>query len=801
MSDEASLEKRALDALDQAFDQPSETRAAWVEQTFAGDPALIQRVLKLLGAESGLSASIRTGGARDFVEDELRPERAGAYKITGLIGRGGMGAVYTAERDAGDFEHVVAVKVVRQGVLNDALIGRFENERQILASLNHPGIARLFDGGSLPDGSPYIVMELVDGTVISDWVRDQALTLDDRLSLFARVCNAVAHAHQNLIVHRDITPNNVLVTSSGEAKLIDFGIAKLQAEDLAEIVGNSIESLTYTPGFAAPERLSGAPVNTLSDVFSLGRLLNEMLGGVSRPADVDAIIERASEAAPEDRYPTATALAEDVKRYLTGYAVDAQGGDWSYRFKKFLQRRKLAVSFGALAAGGLLAAFAVTAVQYVRAERALDRATERFEQARELSRTLVFDTYDDFAKISGTLEARRNLAGIVDNYVTALAEDPYAPEDILFDIGTMSSRLSDLYGGIGWSNLGETEKSGELLQKASSALESLLSRDPENAAALSELILVKRSVSMQSLFYKGDPQAALAVNEDVTALAERGIALAEQIVIPPESDPEETVDYAQKFIRHFWSARADRLQILNDTGAYDEALEKLAAWRPELDAEMFERLGGGEEMAAYMALQQGQILISSGRYSEAIEPLEYAVAYRTQELAVTPEDQYQQAQLLTAYNLLADALRLTENIDEALEITTASVDLARGIVADDAEDAGGKEALVESLTEHAAVLAMQGSAAQASNAAQEATTIARQLVEQFPDERFYKTVLAEALTASAQTVTGVDAPTRRCAILSEASDLSQAAITSDDNEVAVNRLKLIETLQQNFECS
>ena len=788
MSDDSELDRLALEALERAFDQPSPQRTNWVQTTFADQAALMGRVLELLEMEGSMGASLRTGGAREFLEDETRPERAGAYKITGLIGRGGMGAVYTAERDAGDFEHTVAVKIVRPGVLNEALIARFENERQILANLNHPGIARLFDGGSLPDGSPYIVMELVDGVSISEWVRDKKLSPEESLSLFADVCDAVAHAHQNMIVHRDITPNNVLVTRTGASKLIDFGIAKTQATDLSNLVTNNIESLTYTPGFAAPERLAGAPVNTLSDIFSLGRLLANMLDGMALPEDVTAIIGKATRAEPVERYPTATALSEDIRAYLSGYPVEAQDGDAFYRFRKFFSRRKLAVTFGSTAAIGLVSAFAITALQYVRAERALDRANARFEQARELSRTLIFDTYDEFAKVEGTLEPRQSLVNLVGDYVDALAADPYAPSDILYDVGTMSHRLSNIYGGLGMANLGDTDRSGELLSSAATALESVLNEDAQDTNTIAELAMVKRTISMQSLEYDDDADKALEANNEVFALTEKGLAF---------SDENE-----QTLLRHFWSARTDRLHILIHEEDFDTALSELAIWREELDEEMFERLGGGERIAAYFAVQQGGMLLEMERPEEAIEPLTFARSFRLDQLSKTPNDGYQKVQLLLANNGLAEAYFELDQFERSSYFSEESVSLAREAIADDPLDVGGAESLIFSLNEYAKAQAGLGQQDQSKAAVQESIAVARGLVRQFSDEAFYENLLARALTTLAIVSSNEQQHAAACAALEEARALTKKAIVGEEPSKSISRrIKDMDDAAANITCT
>ena len=198
MSDD-EIESAAFALFNDALDQPSGEREAFILAAAAGNSALIERVRALLAADGSASAVLRTGGASADAAEAAPPERIGAYRITGLVGQGGMGAVYVGERDSGDFNHKVAIKVIRPGVLSEALIERFRRERQILADLSHPNIASLFDGGELPDGSPYFVMEYVDGRPIGAWAEEAGLGLPDRLRLFNDACAAVRHAHQNLI--------------------------------------------------------------------------------------------------------------------------------------------------------------------------------------------------------------------------------------------------------------------------------------------------------------------------------------------------------------------------------------------------------------------------------------------------------------------------------------------------------------------------------------------------------------------------------------------------------------------------
>ncbi len=352
------------------------------------------------------------------------PERIGAYRITRLIGEGGMGAVFEGVRDEGDFDLRVAIKVIKPGSISDTLIGRFERERQVLAGLNHFGIARLFDGGQLDDGSPYIVMEYIDGAPITRWCEEQQLNLTSRLVLFQDVCLALRHAHQNLIIHYDITPSNVMVNKEGVVKIIDFGIAKPQSNDELDPTGkvSTLESGTFTPGFAAPERAIGAAPTVLSDVYSLGKLLEVMLKGSDVNADLNAILTRATELAPEDRYASVDALNSEVSALLENRPVIARNGGALYQAKKFVSRFPLAAALSTALvvalAGGLLTSlkFAdqaeeqarVAQENFERSEYNLGQATlnDRTSQAYADTLQLMFGGEGDVERLTQLLKER-----------------------------------------------------------------------------------------------------------------------------------------------------------------------------------------------------------------------------------------------------------------------------------------------------------------------------------------------------------------------------------------------------------
>ena len=790
--DNQDLERRAMLALDAVFDQPSADRKAWAQAEYADDEALLTRVLRLLDAENESVSSLRTGGAHQLLDDEFHPERAGAYRITSLIGRGGMGAVYTGQRDAGDFEHQVAIKVIRPGILSDALIARFETERQILANLNHTGIARLLDGGTLPDGSPYIVMEYVDGTPVTEWVEEKQLSLDDRLWIFSDICAAVEYAHQNLVIHRDITPSNVMIDNSGAVKLIDFGIAKPQAieDSLAPADPGSLASLSFTPGFAAPERSRGAPANTLSDIYSLGKLLEAMLEHTKTNADLDAIIACASAAQPDDRYPSVSALSDDVRNYRTGYPVEARQAGGLYALEKYLGRRRYVVGFGALAVAGLVAALGVTLVQYQRAEAALDHANDRFEQARGLSRAMITDVYSAIEQVPGSLEARENMAGIVKTYVEELAADPNAPDNVLMDIAVQNTRLSDVYGGLGIANLGDTETSWALLIEAEKALAQLLERNPDDLEAIDEMAWVKRLKANQQLTYQLDVEGARQTNQEGLALTEHGMTLPGW---------EDTRLYFR-----LWNARTDQIKILTYENATETAIEASRQYQQELSESTYdEEPQRRNSRLAYFSRQEGEALADLERWEEAIAPLESAIAAYDEILAVDPSRYYYQLQKLTAIGPLTLSQLNMDLGDDAMRSAAEGLALARDLLATDETDAASRGYVATKLEMHARAQAKFGDQAVATDAIEDALDIRRQLISEFPETTSHQRDLAGTLIASGRVYHQVDNAARACQDLRQSQAVLQAlgdSGTLTDFETQV-WMPTIDDLLQLYACS
>ena len=406
MSDDAARLRQVRELFDAVIDTPIESRAEALHRLAGGDEKLRREVEALITTSEDTASILRSPvAAHDGVlrrdAASLVGQRLGPYDVVRLIGMGGMGAVYEATRADDQYQKRVAIKIVQRGIDSELTLARFRRERQILASLEHPNIATLLDGGVTQDGQPFLVMEYVDGEPITTWCVSHETGTRDRVALFRQVCAAVQYAHKNLVVHRDLKPGNILVTPDGTVKLLDFGIARLLGED----GGDAVLPLTrggaraFTPEYASPEQIRGDVLSTVSDVYSLGVVLFELLTGrrphlvtgralvdieravleepPPRPSavastdrlrrklrgELDNIALTALRLEPAGRYSSVEALDDDLSRYLDGLPVHAYGAWVGYRFRKFVMRNAAAVVASILVLVAVVAGAISTAVQ------------------------------------------------------------------------------------------------------------------------------------------------------------------------------------------------------------------------------------------------------------------------------------------------------------------------------------------------------------------------------------------------------------------------------------------------------
>lgn len=511
-----TVERDALRLFEAMLDVAEDARDAWLDAQTSGRPDLRARLDAMRRADT--AAVMQTGSASRQVEDSPDPEAVGAYRISSLMGRGGMGSVYRAERSAGDFAHVAAVKLIKPGLLSSALVERFRRERQTLAQLRHPNIAQLYDGGETPDGAPYIIMELVDGAPLLQWAEAGALGRDDRAALFLTICDAVGFAHRNLIVHRDLTPSNILVTADGIVKLIDFGIAKPtdRETDEADRTGPSIGSLSMTPGFAAPERMLSAKVTTLADIYSLGKILSALIA--DRDADLAAIADKASAIKPEDRYPTVEALSRDIIKWREGRPVAARPAGWADRIAKLVRRNRWQSVGIAVATGALVAAFVMTFAAYSRAESARAAEAARFAELRSLAGYMLFDLNGQLERVVGNADARAGLAARAQRYLAGLAKDDGADPDLALETARGFVALAKIQGVPGQPNLGQYDTARANLQQAL-----VLARRDDIAAA--EAVPVRVMALSNRATIEINVDTKIDVAEKTLADAEKALAV------------------------------------------------------------------------------------------------------------------------------------------------------------------------------------------------------------------------------------------------------------------------------------
>jgi serine/threonine protein kinase/Flp pilus assembly protein TadD len=435
--------RRINAALDELIDLPPEKSAEALDRLCGDDPALREQIVAILAADQAVEGYLsrtarhgmmdRAADGLDFGLPPLEGRLLGPWRLLHQIGRGGMGSVYVGERADGAFEQRVAIKFLGRGIASPELLARFRQERQILARLEHPNIARLVDGGVTEDGLWWFAMEYVDGQPITAWSEAHRASTRAVLELFQQVCRAVQYAHRNLVVHRDLKPSNILVSASGEVKLLDFGIAKILEPEREGPDLTLVTTAAMTPNYASPEQIRGEPPTTATDVYALGVVLYELLTGsrpyrlktgamdeirravleeepeapsarIKRPSrdpsggpaagaarpgigrELDNIVLTAMRKEPERRYPSVEAFSEDVQRNLDGRAVRASGQSFSYLASKFIRRNRIPLAAATLVLLTLLGGLYATTRERDRAKLEAEKATELKEFALNLFR-------------------------------------------------------------------------------------------------------------------------------------------------------------------------------------------------------------------------------------------------------------------------------------------------------------------------------------------------------------------------------------------------------------------------------
>jgi eukaryotic-like serine/threonine-protein kinase len=764
-----------IDALfGEGLDRPESERLAFLAAECGEDRELYDAVRSLLedAAVAGdLIGESVTGFAADLLatlpadaEDEGDPvagRRVGPYRLVAELGRGGMGAVYLAERADGEFEKRVALKLVKRGMDTDEILHRFRFERRILAGLEHPNIARLYDGGASDDGRPYLVMELVEGERITDYCDHRRLDIGERLGLFRDVCAAVQHAHQNLVVHRDIKPSNILVTGDGTPKLLDFGIAKLLSEDVGDSPRTRTDMRILTPEYAAPEQLRGELVTTASDVFALGAVLHELVSG-RRPAgaarggatggesgavatgaagsaaarrttpdrlrrmlrgDLGTIVEKALQADPLLRYQSAQQLLDDLNRYRQGLPVLAQPPALGYRARKFARRHRLALATSGVVllslTGGLGAALwqaERAAGERDRAERERLVAEDERDAAEQVAAFLegIFAAADPFSSRPGRMDTVR-VGAFLDRGAERIDEE-------LLDRPLVRARMLGVIGRT-YRSLGAYNRAEPLLREALTTYRAVHGESHTDVAdALNAL---------------GNLYLDLERVEDAGGAHRQALTIRRELLGPDHRDVGASLNNLASALQN--AGRLDEAEPL-----YDELLELHRRLDPPDSASLADALNtrmmlayrqddletalplayeilninrslfhGDNPRVAQSINNLAQLLSQTGKVEEAEPLLRQALAMNRVVFGVDHPN------IAAGASNLAGALLRLGRTDEAEPLYVEAVGMNRRLLGD------GHPALAGSLSNYADLLASKGATVEAERAYREALAINR----------------------------------------------------------------------------
>jgi tetratricopeptide (TPR) repeat protein len=703
-----------------------ELREAFLEEACGGDAALRREIESLLAAHEAAADFLSRPVRIDTVTEEphapgAAAQRIGPYRILDTIAHGGMGTVYRAVRDDDAFRKTVALKLVRGGDRSDSFERRFRQEREILARLQHPNIAAVMDGGTTEHGQPYLVMEYLDGQPITRFCVAQDLGTRARVALFRSVCDAVQYAHQNLVVHRDIKPGNVLVDAHGVPKLLDFGIAKLLASggDSAEAPTATVLPL-MTPEYASPEQVRGQAITTASDVYSLGVLLYELLAGrrpydvptdslegivqavceveaaapseaaVGRPrrpelrGDLDTIVLKALRKDPERRYRTAHDLSQDLRRYLDGLPVTARVDTVRYRAGKFLRRNRVAVAAVALVSASVVAGIATTIRQARIAEANRRQAEQRFAEVRGLANFVMFEMHDAIRPLPGSTTARKRLVEKSVEYLDRVGSEATNDPALLAELAAGYHRLGQIQGARGVANLGDRPAAIASTRKSLALRERVAASRPHDAPALVALAAGNGLLATM-----------VDVDESRRCLARMKAALD---AIPAADAGRRDVALAWEEYWHLFAL--ERREAADFQGESEgrrrqvELAEQQHAAEPRSIAVAYKYYSG--------ALQRRNDLATALVYARK------ALAIDREVVAKEPSDPNHRLDLSFSHAQEASLLRETGDLDGALSGYRSALDLRRAVHAEDPANEQASRSLVRAHHSLAQVLARRG---------------------------------------------------------------------------------------------
>ncbi|MFI4917586.1 MAG: protein kinase [Phycisphaerales bacterium JB060] len=686
MMNSSDLYQRAKDAFLEVCDAEPAERVALLEELCAGDEALRAEVLSLLSHDLDDGA----------FGDHLPPGATlGGFEVLRVLGEGAMGVVYEARQQSP--ERSVALKVVRGGAASASQRRRFEHESAALARLQHPGIATVYESGiDRQTGAPYFAMELVCGRPLTAHAR--TISIEDRVELLAQIADAVQHAHQRGVIHRDLKPGNILIDEQGRPRVLDFGIARLTAEDgtaatMRTLPGQVVGTLAYM----SPEQAAGDrdAIDARADIYALGTLGYEMLAGRlplevrdtplaealrtiqhEEPkklgtvdkyfrGDLETIITTAIEKEPARRYPSAAAMADDLRRFLRDEPITARPATTLYHLRKFARRRKGPVIAGGIIAAALIIASVVSVAFAINAQRQRALAEQRLGDVRQLANTMLFDLHDLIEPLPGALEARQRLVETGLTYLDRLAATAGDDPELLEELAEAYFRIGDIQGNPRRANLGD----------AQAALRSY-----------------GQSIDLRERLVDIAPSVSTTI-----ALARTELAIAETLTSTPCA--EESTEYAMRAIETLeghGSADADEVRVMAEQRAGTAMLnrgrpdEALTHFGRALDAS--ERLAAGGDPVLVRRLtiglnEMGLTLSRLDRAEEALPYLERSLALRIAAAEADPSSVRAQRDLALVRHRLGDVRGDLNEKHAAVELYAQARGTLAGIARTDTNDA------------------------------------------------------------------------------------------------------------------
>jgi eukaryotic-like serine/threonine-protein kinase len=764
MNNETEKWRLVEDVYHAALETAAGQRAAFLDQACAGDETLRHEVESLLAAhdqaEHFLSQPAGEVATRLFTTERESAaitatlpksiaiatadpgQRIGHYKLIRELGRGGMGVVYLAERADEQYHKQVAIKLLRRGSYDESLLRRFRAERQILAQLDHPHIARFLEGGVTDSGDPYLVMEYIEGSPLDDYCDERKLSITERLKLFRDACSAAQYAHQNLIVHRDLKPSNILVTKEGVVKLLDFGIAKLlEIESFALTVEETATGMRLmTPQYASPEQARGEALSTVSDVYSLGVILYELLTGqpyrfdsrapddvvriicesepikpssaVTREGEIqtggvmkkitpesvsaargeqpeklrrrladelDNIVLTALRKEPARRYASVEQFSEDIRLYLEGRPVRARKDTLGYRALKFVKRNRAGVITAVMVGLALLAGIVGTSWQARVAQRERDLAKRRFDEVRKLANAVLFDYHDGVERLAGSTAVRERMVKDALEYLDKLSREAGNDPSLQSELATAYEKIGQIQSSPNLANLGDFDRALNSQRKALAMRESLL------LAALHDTGI--RNALAKSHQHVGDLLSRMGETDEALRHYQESQRLLEALVAadPANEKFKGNLTRAYNAIGVIHSSRGNKTAALENHRKSLTVCQEMAKNAPTNENRR-------DLVVAYVNV--GDDLYASGRISEGLASYRQALPIVTELARANPANAQLQRDLGLVYHRIGDAQFELGDLPTALESFREDMKIGVALAQADPQNALARRDLV-----------------------------------------------------------------------------------------------------------